>query len=91
MMWSVILDYGDMMYDQIFNMLFQQKVETIQYNAALAITGAIRGSSSEKLYQKLGLETLQQRHWYRKLCCFYKILKSQSESHTQYVIQNKTI
>ena len=39
----------------------------MQYNAALAITGAIRGSSREKLYQELGLETLQQRRWYRKL------------------------
>ena len=42
-------------------MSFQQKMETIQYNAALAITGAIRGSSREKRYQELGLETLQQR------------------------------
>ena len=42
------LDYGDMIYDQTFNM-FQQKMETIQYNATLAITGAIRGSSREKL------------------------------------------
>ena len=72
------LDYSDMIYDQTFNMSFQQKMETIQYNAALAITGAIIGSSREKLYQELGLETLQQRRWYRKLCCFYKILKSQS-------------
>ena len=47
----------------------------------LAITGAIRGSSREKLYQELGLETLQQRRWYRKLCCFYKILKSQSPKY----------
>ena len=70
------LDYGGMIYDQTFNMSFQQKKETIQYNAALAITGAIRGSSREKLYQELGLETLQQQRWYRKLCCFYKILKS---------------
>ena len=30
------LDYGDMIYDQTFNMSFQQKMETIQYNAALA-------------------------------------------------------
>ena len=44
------LDYGDMIYDQTFNMLFQQKMETIQYNAALAITSAITGSSGEKLY-----------------------------------------
>ena len=36
-------------YDQTFNMSFQQKMETIQYNATLAITGAIRGSSREKL------------------------------------------
>ena len=55
------LDYGDMIFDQTFNMPFQQKMETIQYNAALAITGAMRGSSREKLYQELGLETLQQR------------------------------
>ena len=54
------LDYGDMIYDQTFNMSFQQKMETMQYNAALAITGPIRGSSREKLYQELGLETLQQ-------------------------------
>ena len=33
------LDYGDMIYDQYFNMSFQQKMESIQYNAALAITG----------------------------------------------------
>ena len=87
------LDYGDMIYDQTFNISFQQKMETIQYNGALAITSAIRGSSREKLYQELGLETLQQRRWYRKLCCFYKILTSQSSkvplfnhSYTQYVI-----
>ena len=28
---------------------FQQKVESIQYNAAVAITEAIRGTSKEKL------------------------------------------
>ena len=56
-------------------------METIQYNAALAITGAVRGFSWEKLYQELGLETLQQRRWYRKLCSFYKIRKSQSPKY----------
>ena len=42
---------------------FNKKMETSQYNAALAITGAMRGSFKEKLYQELGLETLQQQHW----------------------------
>ena len=69
------LDYADMIYNQTFNMSFQQKMETIQYNIALTITGTIRGSSREKFYQELDLETLQQRRWYRKLCCFYKTLK----------------
>ena len=41
------LDYGDVIYDQSYNNTFHQKMESIQYNAALAITGAIRGSSRE--------------------------------------------
>ena len=47
-------DYGDIIYDQAYKESFHQKLESIQYNAALAITGAIRGTSKEKLYQKLG-------------------------------------
>ena len=61
------LDYGDILYDQAYNMSFHHKLESIQYNACLAITGAIRGTSKEKLYQELGLESLQLRCWYRKL------------------------
>ena len=41
-------------------------METIQYNAALGITGTIGGSSREKLYQELRLQILQQRCWYVK-------------------------
>ena len=48
---------------------------TIQYKAALAITGGTRGTSKEKLYDELGLETLEKRRWYRKLCCFFKIFR----------------
>ena len=46
-----------MIYDQTFDMLFQERMEAIQDNAALAITGAIRGSSREKLYQELDSST----------------------------------
>ena len=75
------LDHGDTIYDQAYNDSFHQKLESIQYNAALAITGAIRGNSSEKLYQELGLESLQQRRWYRKLCTFLKIIKEKSPDY----------
>ena len=64
------LDYGNVMYDQAYNVSFQQKVESIQYNAAVAITGAISGTSTEKLFEKLDLKSLQDRRWYRKICCF---------------------
>ena len=49
------LDYGNVIYDQPSNNTFPNKLETVQYNATLAITGAIKDTSREKLYQELGL------------------------------------
>ena len=48
------LDFGDLIYDKAYSETFHQKFESIQYSAAIAITGAIRGTSSEKLFQELG-------------------------------------
>ena len=39
------MDYGDVIYDRAFNESFQNKLDSIQYKAVLAITRAIRGSS----------------------------------------------
>ena len=58
--------------------MFHEKLESIQYNACLALTGAIKGTSNVKIYQELGLESLQIRRWCRKLCFFYKIYKNPS-------------
>ena len=52
------LDYGDMFYDEACNKTFHRKLESIQCNSCLALSGAIRGSSRENLYHKLGLECL---------------------------------
>ena len=52
------LDYSDIIYGQTYNTSFHQKLEALQYNAALAIAGAIPGTSKEKLYNELGLESL---------------------------------
>ena len=46
------------MFDQAYNKSLHEKLETFQYNASLVITGAIRGTSEEKLYL---FESLQQR------------------------------
>ena len=45
-------DYGDVLYDQVINALFHEKLKSIQYNACLALTAAIRGTSKEKIYQE---------------------------------------
>lgn len=52
------LDYGDVIYEQPYKESFNQKLES----AAVAIAGAIRGTSRQKSYQELGLESLQKRH-----------------------------
>ena len=53
---------------------------------ALAITGTIRGTSKEKLYNELGLESLQNRRLYRKLSFLYQVIANQSPSYLFNVI-----
>ena len=67
-------DYADVISDKPNNMNIYDKIESLQYDAALAITGVIRGSSKENLYQELGFEYLSSRRLFRKLCLFYKIV-----------------
>ena len=69
------LDCCDVLYDQPNTESLCQKIESVQYNAALAITGAIKGTSHMKLYNELGLESLKFRRLFRKLCLFFKIIK----------------
>ena len=83
-----LLDYGDIIYDKAFNESFHEKLESLQYNAALAITGAIKGSSTEKLYEELGLESLKSRRWYRKMSLFYKVFKNESPRYLFNTIPN---
>ena len=71
----------DVIYDRAFNESFENKLESAQYNAALAIMGAIRGSSREKIYQELGLGSLKSRRWYRKLYLFFKLKKNKHPSY----------
>ena len=46
------LDYADIIHDQAYNSAFHDKLESIPYNACLAITGAIRGTSTTKKHTK---------------------------------------
>ena len=90
------LDYSDVIYHtphsecELSHTPFlnrnMEKLEQIQYSAALAITGAWKGTSREKLYDELGWESLNLRFWSRRLILFYKILNNMTPDYTRYPI-----
>ena len=53
------IDYGDNIYDQPNNDFFCDMIERVQYNAALGITGAIKGTSQLKPYKELSFQSLK--------------------------------
>ena len=78
------LDYGDVIYQlsckevssNSRGNILMQKLESVQYSAALAVTGTWKGTSREKLYQDLGWESLYLRRWSRRLFMIYKIINN---------------
>ena len=55
-----------------------EKVEKIQYQAALAISGAWRGLSRSKLYEELEWETLSDRRMSRRILQIHKIYNNKT-------------
>ena len=76
-----LIDYGDIIYDQPQNKSFSEKLEGVQYKVALAITGAIQGTSRDRIYQELGLESLKSRRWYKRLSCMFKIMNEHAPNY----------
>ena len=80
------LGYGDVIYPipqkncefchsvVLTNMM--EKLESIQYSAALAVAGAWKGTSRDKLCDELGWESLSLRRWSRRLILLYKIVNN---------------
>ena len=85
------LDYGNVLYFQTFNNSFKEKLESVQYNACLALTRAIRGTSKENIYQELGLESLRDRRWCGKFCLFYKILENENPKYLFNLISTRRL
>ena len=80
------LDSVDIIYGNPGKEIFESKLERVQYNACLVITGAIRGTSRDSIYAELGLELLSTRRWYRKLLSFNKIVHGLSQTYlTAYI------
>ena len=83
------LDYCDVIYHippkqdkfgVVLNSLMET-VEKVQYQAALAVTGAWKGSSRSKLYEELGWESLSDRRCCRRILQIHKILNNKTPSY----------
>ena len=61
------LYYVDIIYDKPLNESFKMKIEKIHYNVALIIIVAFKGNSRGKIYEELGLQSLADWRWTRKL------------------------
>ena len=87
------LEYGDVIYHipakvcefscNVILGTMMEKLESVQYAAALAITGSSRGSSRMKLYNELGWESLNSRRWSRRLSLFYKMINKLTPGYTR--------
>ena len=84
------LDYGDIVYDQPNNESFISKLEQVQYNAALAITGALKCTSHSNFYNELGLESLESRRRLRRLCFLQKIISNGLPAYLHKLIPKKS-
>ena len=84
------MNYGDILYHQPCNESINGKLESIQYNATLAITRAIKGTSRSKLYKELGLESLKSRKTLRRFCAFHKIVSTRLPAYLCNLIRSST-
>ena len=59
------------------NLNYQMRaLESIQYQAALAVSGAWKGTNRDKIYEELGWESLHNRREFRRTAQFYKIMNN---------------
>ena len=78
------LYYGGILYDQTFKASFHQNLEKLQYSACIAVTGAICGTSEQKIFQEMDLESLESRHWFRDPCFIFKIFKNKFRRNSSF-------
>ena len=74
------LDYGDMIYDQIYT----ASIRSIQLS--ISYFRRYKRDISRETLSRARFENPEKRRWYRKLCCFFKIFKKQSSKYLFIII-----
>ena len=63
-----------------------EKLEKVQYQAALAVTGAWQGTSRVKLYEELGWESLSDRRTCRRVLQIHKIVDEKTPKYLHHCL-----
>ena len=63
-----------------------ENIESVQYSAALTVTGAWKGTSRERLYEELGWKSLDCQRWARRLTLVYKIVNRLTPAYMSHAI-----
>jgi hypothetical protein len=80
-----VLEYGCVVFGELPS-LPSDKLERMQYRAGLAVSGAIRNTSYEKIRSELGWFTLEERRRYLQLILVYKIVNGLSPVYLQSIL-----
>ena len=75
-----LLEYGSPIWDGC-TQADADRLEAIQTTAATVIAGAMKGTSTSKLYEEVGWETLAERRDKAKLIIMYKIVNNLTPSY----------
>ena len=95
------LDYCDIIFhipvitndfDSSLTLNYQMNaLEKTQYQAALAVSGAWKGTNRDKIYEELGWETLDHRRFFRRLTQFYKIINKLTPEYLHHSIPSGNV
>ena len=66
--------YVNKVSSSIYTASEEEKLESVQLNAARIVTGAVHGTSIAKLYEEIGWHTLSKRREISKLILTYKVM-----------------
>ena len=75
-----ILDYADVVWDNC-TQYQSDALEDIQLEVIRTITGAVRGTSHQKLYKESGFITLKERRKRHKLILYFKYINGMLPEH----------
>ena len=66
--------WGKITWDKPLKESFKTKIEIVQYNADLKLTGAFKGTLRDKKYREVGLESFPDQRMTKKRVFFHKAI-----------------